>query len=224
MITSGEGMRNMKREIGSGVLLIAGSLAGVVVMLLHPTAHGLMDRQSGQHLSQLNTVVHGLALAAVPATFLGLVGLWRRLQASDLATTALTAYAWGCIAVMSAAVASGFVAPGVIARIIAAEGSKIPDAFLMYTGLWNQGFTKVYVVASSIGIVLFSAAILRTGRVARATGVVGALVGALILLVFFAGRLTLDVHGFGIVTFAQSAWLVWVGILLCREGGGASAA
>jgi hypothetical protein len=215
MITSGKGMRNMKRDIGSGALLVAGSFGGVVVMLLHPTAHGLMSQESGPRLTQLNAIVHGLALAAVPMVFLGLSGLWRRLRPSDLATAALFAYGWGCVAVMSAAVASGFVAPGVIARIIAAEGSKIPDAFLMYTGLWNQGFAKVNVVASSIGIVLFSMTILRSGRLSRAAGVFGAIVGVAILLFFFAGHLTLDVHGFGVVTFAQSAWLIWVGVLLC---------
>jgi hypothetical protein len=35
---------------------------------------------------------------------------------------------------------------------------------------------------------------------------------------FFAGRLVLDVHGFGLVMLAQSTWLVWIGLLLCAEG------
>ena len=74
--------------------------------------------------------------------------------ASGLATAGRVAYGWGCVAVMSAAVASGFVSPGVIARIVAAEGSRMPEAFLLYTGLWNQGFAKVNVVATSIGILL----------------------------------------------------------------------
>ena len=114
---------------------------------------------------------------------------------------------------------SGFVAPGVIARIGTADGSNVPDAFLMYTRLWNQGFAKVNVVASSIGVLLFSVTILRGGRASRAAGVFGAVVSVAILLSFFAGHLTLDVHGFGAVTFAQSAWLIWVGVLLCGEGG-----
>ena len=143
----------MKRELASGSLLIAGAAAGVLVMALHPTAHGLMNAESGPHLTQLNVMVHGLALAATPLDFLGLLGLWRRLAPSDLATAGLVVYG-GCVAVMSAAVASGFAALGVIARIVAAEGSKMPDVFLLYTGLWNQGFAKANVVASSIGILL----------------------------------------------------------------------
>ena len=106
-----------------------------------------------------------------------------------------------------------------IARIVAAEGSKIPDAFLMYTGLLNGGFAKVWVVATWTGILLFAAATLRSGRLARAAGVVGGVLSAVILLLFFGGHLTLDLHGFGIVTLAQSVWLIWIGILLCRDGG-----
>jgi len=208
----------MKRDVVSGSLLIAGSAGGVVVMLLHPTAHGLMNAESGEHLTQVNTLVHGLALAAVPMVFLGLVGLWRRLGSSQLATAALVAYGWAAVAVMSAAVASGFVAPGVIARIVAAEGSKIPDAFLLYTGLWNQGFAKVNVVASSVAILLYSASILKTGRIARGAGAFGLLAAVSVLALFFVGHLSLDVHGFGVVTFVQSAWLTTIGILLCRDG------
>lgn len=68
----------MTRDAASGALLIAGAAAGVVVMGLHPTSHGLMNADSGRHLTQVNVLVHGLALAAVPMIFLGLLGLCRR--------------------------------------------------------------------------------------------------------------------------------------------------
>jgi hypothetical protein len=208
----------MKRDVSSGILLIAGALAGVVVMIHHPTVHGLMAPEGSERLAQLNVMVHSLALAATPIVFLGLLGLARRLGPSDLTTAALVAFGFAGVAVMSAAVASGFVATGVIQHIIPAEGSRVPEALLEYTGLWNQGFAKVDVVASSVGIVLWSVAILRSGRMARAAGFAGAAVGAAILLVFFSGHLTLNVRGFGIVIFAQSAWLIWLGILLIRGG------
>ena len=211
-------MKNSNRDLAAGSLLIAGAAAGIAVMALHPTAHGLMNAESGPQLARVNVMVHGLALAATPLVFLGLLGVWRRLAPSDLATAGLVIYGWGCVAVMSAAVASGFVSPGVIGRF-AAEGSNMPEVFLHYTALWNQGFAKVNVVATSIGILLFSIAILRSARLAAAAGIFGAVVSALILLLFFVGHLKLDVHGFGLVTFAQAAWLIWVGILLCRERG-----
>jgi len=204
----------MKRDVASGCLLIAGAASGVAVMLLHPTGHELMDPETGARLARVNAFVHALALFAMPAIFAGLLGVWRRLAPSDLAVGALIAYGWGCVAVMGAAVASGFVAPGVIEHIVAKEGSKIPDAFLLYTGLWNHAFAKVNIVASSVSILLFSIVIVRTGRLMRAAGTAGAIVAALILLLFFAGHIGVDVHGFGLVTFAQAAWLIWVGVLM----------
>jgi hypothetical protein len=199
----------LKRDIVSGTLLIVGPAAGAVVMLLHPTAHGLMDPEHGTHLAFVNVMVHSLALAATPAVFMGLLGLWRRLGSGELSTAALIAYGWGCVALMGAAVASGFVAPGVIAP---------SSELLRYTGLWNQAFAKVYVVASSIGILLFAISIVTSRRLAPAAGAVGAFIGVAILVLFAVGHLAVDVHGFGAITFAQSAWLIVVGVLLCRPG------
>lgn len=201
----------------SGILLIAAALAGVVVMALHPTAHGLMSPDSGARLARVNVLVHSLALATVPVLSFALLALTRRLGATDLSVAALVAWGFGGVAVTSAAVASGFVAPGVIARIVAKDGSQVPAAFLLYTGLWNQGFAKVYLVASCAAILLWSAAILRGTRMSRGVGIAGLILAGAILLAFLAGHLGLDVHGFGIMTFAQSIWLAWIGVALLRE-------
>ena len=210
----------MPRDVFSGTLLIAGSLLGVLVMILHPTAHGMLSPETAHRVARLGIMVHGVALAAVPMLFLGLIGVSRRLGPSDLTTAALVVWGFGGAAVMSAAVASGFVAPPIIQHILSeGESSDVYHALLGYTGLVNQGFAKVNVVASAVAVVLWSAAIFRSRRFAPATGVAGVVVGAGILLGFFSGHLRLDVHGFGIVTFVQSAWLIWLGILLCRDGG-----
>src|SRR5262245_3928735 len=207
----------VRRERAAGSFLIAGAAAGLVVMALHPTAHGLMNPDSGGHLARVNVMVHGLALAAMPMVFLGLLGLARRLGATDLTTAALVAYGWGLVAVMSAAVASGFVAPAVIERMAVNDTDSLPDSFLHFTGLLNQGFAKVNAVGSSVGILLFSIAILRGNRLSRASGVFGAVVGVLIPLLIFVGHIRLDVHGFGAVLLAQGLWMLWVGVLLCRD-------
>ena len=197
-------------------LLIASALAGVVVMALHPTVHGLMSPETGPRLTGVNVFVHSLALATVPALFFGLLALTRRLGATDLSIAALVAWGFGGVAVTSAAVASGFVAPGVIARIVGESGSKVPQAFLLYTGLWNQGFAKVYLVASCAAILLWSAAILRGAGMPRAAGIAGVVLAGAVLVAFFTGHLGLDVHGFGVMTLAQSIWLVWIGAAMLR--------
>jgi hypothetical protein len=121
---------------------------------------------------------------------------------------------------MVAAVASGFVATGVIGRMLAAgeEGREVYHALLTYTGLVNRSFANLHVVAMSAAILLWSAAMLRSRRLGRAVGIAGVVAGTGILAGLFSGHLRTDVHGFGIVTLAHSAWLIWLGILLCRPG------
>jgi hypothetical protein len=165
-------------------------------------------------------VVHGAALASVPVLFLGLLGLSRRLGRSDLATAALVAFGFGGVAVMTAAVASGFVATGLMRQILDGDGGS-PEAYhalLSYTGLVNQGFARVGVVAWAVAVMLWSGAILKSRRMPRGLGIAGAMVGAGILSAVLVGHLPLNVHGFGLVTFAQSGWQIWIGVLLCREG------
>lgn len=208
----------MNRDVFSGTLLIVGALAGLVVMGLHPTAHGLIEGPDAEGQARLNVIVHGAALAAVAVVFLGLLGLARRLGSGNLTNAALVFWGFGGAAVISAAVASGFVAPAVIARMPEAggEGRAIQEALLAFAGQLNQGFAKVYVVAIFAAIILWSVAIVRSGRMALAVGIVGLVLSAVVLLAVLAGLLRLGVHGFGIVTFAQSVWLVWVGFLLCQ--------
>ncbi len=59
---------------------------------------------------------------------------------------------------------------------------------------------------------------------ARAVAALGILVGTVFPESLVAGHLHLDLHGFGIVVFAQSAWLIWVGVLLCRRQSASPAA
>ena len=207
----------MKRDTRSGILLIAGTVAGVAVMAFHPTAHGLLTGPGAAWQAGVNVFVHGLAIAAAPVVFLGLLGLTRRLEFSDTAVAALVTWGVGAVAVISAAVASGFVATAVVKHLSDAPGgtSELSHAFLDYTGFLNQAYAKVYVAATSAAILLWSAAILAGRRLSRGAGFAGLIAGAALLLGIFSGHVGLDVHGFGIVILAEALWLVWVGILLC---------
>lgn len=210
-------MHSDRRDVKSGALLVAVALAGVVVMAFHPTAHGLMDPATAQRTALVNVAVHSLAIASAPLLFLAMLGVARYLGPSDLTAAGLVAVGFAAVGTLGAATASGFVAPGVIRSIVAAEGSRMPDAFLLYTGLWNQGFAKVHTVASGVGIVLWSAAILRTRRMPRPIAWYGVLAGAAIAALVLAGVITLNVHGFGLVTIAQSIWFVAVGWAMTRR-------
>ena len=207
----------MTRDAMYGGSLIAGALAGMTTMLLHPTGSQLIA--DVQHVAPIGLAVHALALAALPVSFFGAIGLTRTLGGDgDAALAALVAYGMASVAVMIAAVASGLLAPALAAQMVATTGADhdFAKAFFQYTGMINQAFAKVFVVAASAAILLWSWAILAHGRLARAAGVYGAIAGVLVLLVVTIGHLRLDVHGFGAVVLTQSVWFIAIGILLAR--------
>lgn len=218
MLSTPAAAHNPERETASGILLIAGALCGMVVMTLHPHGREIIEAGRFAAMARLNAGVHAAALFGVGGVFLGLLGLRRRLAGSDLATAAVVAYGFGAVAVMSAAIASGFVATDLLGRIVEAGNApaELDRALLSYTHLINGAFAKVNVVASSLSLLLWGTAIQRTGRLPRAAGIAGLVIGALLLGGFLAGHLRVDVHGFGIVTFAQAAWLIAMGVLLLR--------
>ena len=130
----------------------------MLVMAHHPHGRDLLEAGRFASQARLNAVLHGGALLGVGAIFLGLLGLRRRLASSDLATAAIVAYGFAVVAVISAAVASGFVATELIGRIVDAGtgAADIDRALLTYTHLLNGAFAKVDVVASSLAILLFA--------------------------------------------------------------------
>jgi hypothetical protein len=196
----------MQRDVPSGVLLIAGSLMGIFAMSLHPTAHDVLSGSEGARQLRVNMLVHGVA---------------RRLDPSRLSTAALVAWACGGFAVMIAAVASGFVATDLMQQLLElpltepAARERL-HALLGYTHTWNQAFTRVFIAAGSAAFLLWSCAILRTGRLSRALGAAGLVAGLGIALAVQFRLVRLDVHGFGLIVLAQSAWYVWAAMLLMR--------
>lgn len=203
-----------------GIALIAGAAGGIVTMSIHPSGHDLFAPGQFTAMARLAVVAHALALASVPVSFLGAMALSRRLATPDrLALAALVTYAFASVAVMSAAVVSGLVGPTLVRQILAAEPPVKTgwEIVFRYNGLLNQAFARVYVVASSIAIIFWSASILRSSALARGVGIWGCLVGPMILIALFSGHLTLGVHGFGLVMLAQASWFIAVGALMLRR-------
>lgn len=211
----------MGRSLVYGVALIAGAAGMVVTMIFHPTGHDLLA-PAGE-VARRNELVavatHSLALASTPVLFFGFLGLSRRLGAGRTpVAAALVAYGFGAVASTFAAVVSGLVAPTLTRQMLGADEATRPalHRLFSYNGLLNQSFAKVFVVASSLAVVLWSISVLKAGGFARAVGVVGCVVGTVSLLAFFSGHLRLNVHGFGLFIFAQSAWVALAGVLMCR--------
>src|SRR5262245_58373151 len=106
----------MQQDRAGGLALIGGTLAGMVTMALHPTGHALASDFAS--IAPLNRLVHSLAIAGTIVTFYGLVRLSRGLARTSLTDAALVAYGFGGVAVMFAAIASGFIATDITAIVL----------------------------------------------------------------------------------------------------------
>jgi hypothetical protein len=110
------------------------------------------------------------------------------------------------------------ITPNILRQIVASAGApSVIDGWRMishYNFYGNQAYAQVFVAASSVAIVLWSVSIWRGRELARGLGIYGCILGPVILIALFSGRLTLDAHGFGIVVFGQAAWFAVAGRLL----------
>jgi hypothetical protein len=204
----------MKSDRNPALLLIAAPLVTVLIMAIHPTGRDLaMDYE---RVARVNHFVHGTAMLALPLVFLGLLGLSRRLRHADLAVAGLVGYGVAVVSWMIAGVASGYLQTELLGELrdVAPPDEAMYLALGHYTWWVNQAFAAVGVVASSLAIALFSAAMLRRRGAWRYLGLAG-LLGMVLLLLFRAGgALDLDVQGFGIIVGFQTGWLVAAGIAL----------
>ena len=164
-------------------------------------------------------LVHGFALLTLPILFLGVLALTRYLQGPDrIALVALIFYGSALTALLIAGCMDGFVGPAVMSKLVA--GDPMTDArrlFLDYTWTINQSLAGIFTLGACIAIFLWSAEIWRSRLLSRPLAAYGAVLAIGISLVYLSGRLPLTAHGFGIVTLAQSLWLMLAGVGLCGK-------
>jgi hypothetical protein len=85
-----------------------------------------------------------------------------------------------------------------------------------YNWALNQATTKVYVVTASVGIALWSVAMLREPGRSPALGVTGIVVAAAATIATISG-LRMDIHGFGAIVLGHGVWLTWTGAKLLKR-------
>ncbi len=196
-----------------GAALIGAPLVTIIIMLIHPTGHDLAADL--ERVAVINAVVHGSAIAAMPVILLGLMALSRRLGHADAAVAGCVAYGVCAIAWMIAAIASGFLQTEIYRGLAETPDSASLDALSHYTWWLNQSMAGVGVIASSIAIGLFGLPLLRKSHNLLGGAALVAGIGAFLL--YALGVLDLDVHGFGIIVFLQTAWLISAGVFLLRR-------
>lgn len=199
----------MQRDRAAGISLIAGTLAGLVTMAFHPTGRALLN--DFERVAMINRTVHALAIAGTIATFYGLLRLTRAFETQrPLTDAALVTYGFGAVAVMFAAIASGFVGTSLAEQILTVGGDArtVYEPVRDFGWFFNQACTRVFVLTASIGIGLWSLAMLREPHFGRGLGGTGLLIGVAALIATLAG-MPMDIHGFGAIVLGHGIWLIW---------------
>jgi hypothetical protein len=204
----------------AGIALIAGSLGGILTMAVHPTGTALLNADQVEHLLILSGAAHSLAMVSILLLCLGTCGLATRLAAANrISFAAIVTYGFGCVAIMIAAAVSGFIVPDIMKHMARDVPAAAREWQIVITGIFqiNQAFARIYSVAASIAIILWSIAALRNGGLGRGIALYGCVVAPLIILGISIGHLRLDVHGMAVVMLGQVIWFILVGSQLCSR-------
>lgn len=209
----------MTDERKSGIALLAGSLGGIVTMAIHPVAPAAPTPEQVAHLITVSGAAHSLALLSVLLIFLGACGMARHIAARDrLSFAGIVTYGFACVAVMIAAAISGFIVPKTLQHMVRDDAANAHQWQIVVHSMFqiNQAFARIYSVAASIAIILWSISALRNGGLSRSVAIYGCVIAPLIILGIGIGHLLLDVHGMAAVMLGQAIWLLVVGYQLCN--------
>jgi hypothetical protein len=213
----------MTNERLSGLALIAGSAGVIITLSLHPSGRGLFAPDTFAAEARKLIAVHSLALACLPLWFLGACGLAQRVgscgeSAKQFGLAGLVLYGFSLAGMMTAVVFDGLVSPGLAARINEATGTAGQGWRIAfnYNGMVDEAFVRVFIMASSVAVLLWSASIARSGALARALGIYGAVLAVATMIALLSGQLDRYVHIFGMVLVGQALWFCIAGALLWR--------
>jgi hypothetical protein len=210
----------MTDERLSGIALIVGSIASIITMSFHPTGQQVIESGPESASVRAAVAVHALAMFSLPILFMGAAGLSKYLQRGGrMVVAALTIYGFGSIAAMNAAVVSGLVAPGLAHRLAIGSdaANDLRRTLFRYTADLNRGFALVFVIASSIAILLWSLSMLKVNIGLRRVSIYGCFIGPVVIIAVLSGHIRMNVHGFGAIVLSQTIWQVVVGTHLTRK-------
>ena len=205
----------------SGYALIVGSAGMIITLVLHPSGRGLFQQDTFESAARTLMAVHSIALLSFPILFMGSCGLSRRLLSPaggfPFGFSALVYYGFALASMMTGVVFDGLVSPGLARQIIDTSGS-IGQGWRIafnYNSLIDQAFVRVFIVGSSVAIVLWSVSIIKV-RLSRAAGIFGALLSLGAIVAQLAGQMDRAPHIFAFVLVGQAVWFTILGVILAR--------
>ena len=207
----------------AGWLLAITSLLSLVFMLHHPSVSSTTTDQIVAEVSgeaRLSMTVHGVLIALIFVQFYALAVLSVRLGLRRGPVIAgLTAQATGVLAMLGAALISGFLVPDLAEHLSGAspEALEMGRQQMAFAHHANQRLAEVGVVAMATAIAMWSAVLLATSGANRLIGAAGLLLGSALATAMLAGRITLHVHGMTLVLAILTLWYLAVGMQLIRR-------
>ncbi|HMG85436.1 MAG TPA: hypothetical protein VK574_06815 [Terracidiphilus sp.] len=204
----------------AGLAFIAGSIGGMVTMAIHPTSAGVLTPAQFERLAVVSGIAHSLAMVSFLVMFLGAIGLTRRLAAREgerqdrLAISGLVGYGFGAVALLLATAVSGFIVPDIMRHMIRDGAANVSQWRMIIDAVFqfNQAFARIYSVAASVAVMLWSVSALRNGGLGKVIAVYGCLIAPVLIVLIGVGHLRLDVHGMAAVVLAHAIWFVGVGV------------
>ena len=210
-------------RIHGWVLAVASPLS-MIALANHPVSSGpdllvnLELLRGG--LGLFNAAVHSFLIAMMVVLLFGFIGFSRRLGFDrPLVQAGFVAQAVGTIAALCAGIVDGF-AYRRIAFIYSDATAADVD---LIRGLYNLSATftytwgRVWLIALSAAMLLWSIQLVRQGGAARIIGGYGIAAGAIAIIGSLTGMLSLSVLAVASVFGAIALWGTAVGILLIRN-------
>ncbi len=208
---------NYSFERKAGIALIAFALLLVCTIMLHPSGGSLEHLLS---ISRLIVITHTIAIFSLPIGGVGFWGLSRKIGRDHFGSMlALAMMLLGLIAALLAAGTNGLVIPIYLQHYKDASPQTISNIIpiLQYGFAVNHAFDYVYTGAFSIAILCWSTAILMTKKLPVWIGWFGIALPLLTAVVFLSGTAVNNVHGLRIFATGIVAWILLIGIVLCKE-------
>jgi hypothetical protein len=208
------------REVTGGLILISAALASVTAAAHHPVikAQGRDDLFAQIRESAVaDRLVHGALIVCTMALLFALLRFAQRLGTHRATVLlGLISYVFGAAAMISAALIDGFLVPEIGSSYLQAP-SNTPDdgvAFLRFCSIAIQVFTKTGVIAVSVAILLWSAALIRAGRGPLLAAVAGVAVVLLQVYVFMRNGPAITAHTIIPIVVSMAVWYFAIGLLL----------
>ena len=92
----------------------------------------------------------------------------------------------------------------------------ILKAVLSYNFQFNQACAKVFVVGTSLAMILWSITLFRFGVLERRIGIIGWFISLTALFGLLSGHVHMSAHGFGLIVLLQGLWAIALGVSMLR--------